>query len=308
MLECNWEMRPLMIVLVSVALGIAGVTAFLARSFLNQPAPAASTPADPSGVQRVLVAAREISAGAIVVEEDLRFEDWPAHLVDKRFLVHAGVTDPRAKVLGSTAARRILAGEPLSGASVFRQDQAGQLSGMLGPGMRAVSIAISPTNAVAGFVTPGDRVDVVLLTQFSPGGDRGRATEKLKVTETLLRNVRVVAIDNNVKTGGVAAPGKTATLEVMPRDAEALLLAGATGTLYLVLRSQTAGESLERDGLHNNVAASKAMQTYSSLAPRMGFFGAPEGLEGSGDISVELVRRSVKLNRAGIIEIRNFAN
>ncbi len=301
-------MRPLMIVLVIAALGIAGVTAFLARNFMSRPAHAPAAVAR-SDIQRVLVAAREIGAGTVLVEEDLRFEEWPAHLVDKRFLVQGGPDDPRAKVLGTTAARRILAGEPLSGSSVFRQDEAGLLSGMLGPGMRAVSLAISPTNAVAGFVTPGDRVDVLLLTQFQDrsGERRGRDDQKLRVTETLLRDVRVLAIDNNLKTGTAAAPGKTATLEVTPRDAESLLLAGVTGSLHLVLRSRTAGESLESDRLHNNVAASKAMQAYSSLAPRLGLFGSP-GQDDGGDLPVELVGRSVKLNRAGIIEIRNFTN
>lgn len=298
-------MRPLMIVLVALALGIAGVTAFLARNFLGKPEPAPQQViAQPVG-QRVLVAAREISAGNILVEEDLRFEHWPSTSVDKRFIVfQAGGEDPKAKVIGSVAARRILAGEPLSGTSVFRQDEAGQMSGMLGPGMRAVSIAVSNTSAVSGFVTPGDRVDVVALMKFKDRADNGGkpAEDELYVTETVLGDLRVLAVDQNLKTGQVALPGKTVTLEVPPKDAEKLILAGASATLNLVLRSQTTAGALDDPALYHNVAALKAMQKYSDIAAKvMGGAGA------KADPSIEAVAgRNVKVNRAGLIDVRTF--
>lgn len=293
-------MRPLMIVLVVLALGIAGVTAFLARNFVSKPAQPPQQAETVPG-QRVLVAAREISAGTVVVEEDVRYEMWPGANIDKRMIVNTGSgEDPKAKVVGSVAARQILAGEPLSGTAVFRPDESGHLSAMIGPGMRAISISISPVSAVSGFVTPGDRVDVVVLMSFkdtSKGDDR--AEDKLLVTEPVLRDVRVLAVDQSLKTGQATVVGKTVTLEVTPQDADKLIIAGSSGSLSVVLRSQTAGSALEEDKLLHNVKALKSVRRYSDIAPKVGFDedGDPDGA-GNG--------RAVKVNRSGIIEVRNF--
>lgn len=314
-------MRPLMIVLVVFALAIAGVTAYLARTFVSQPAPQATAPAQPTiPTEKVLVAARDIRQGAVVVDEDLRYETWPAGAVDAQFILQSVGDDARAKVVGGVAARHITAGEPLRGAAVFRQDESGHLSGMLGPGMRAISIAITPDKAVSGFVTPGDRVDVLFVAKFKDRdkNEKERAEDNLWVSEVLLRDVRVLAIDNNMNSGVAAVPGKTATLEVTPRDAESLILAGLSGSLHLVLRSQTMAESLDTEGLFDNVSASKAMQTYSDLAGKMGFAAGKKKGEGEDAVpslpvggldGAEAVDgRKVKLNRAGIIDIRTFPN
>ncbi len=294
-------MRPLMIVLVVLALGIAGVTAFLARNLVNKPAP--QPQAEKVVSQRVLVAAREISAGSALVEDDLRYEQWPAASIDKRFIVHTGgADDPKAQVVGSVAARHILAGEPLSGSAVFRPDESGHLAAMIGPGMRAVSIAITSTSAVSGFVTPGDRVDVVALMGFKEfdGGKGKKSKDELLVTETVLRDIRVLAVDQNVKTGQATVVGKTVTLEVTPQEADKVIIAGRAGSLNVVLRSQTAGSALEDDKLLHSVKALRAMRSYSDIAHRLGFEGDEDDPEGVGK------RRAVTVNRSGFVEVRNF--
>lgn len=306
-------MRPLMIVLVVVALSIAVVTAYLIRNLLStqppQTAPVAA-PVQTVPTQKVLVAARDIASGGVLMEEDVRYEEWPQTLIDKRYIAKIGTEDPKARVIGSVAARHIQAGEPLTGTAVFRQDEAGQLSAMIGPGMRAVSISVSGLTAVAGFVVPGDRVDILLVTDFqdqASGTGSVTASDPLHVSEVFLRDVRVVAIDTNLRTGGVNQAGALATLEVTPKDAERLILSGLDSKFHLVLRSQISGDTLETDDLNNDVIASRAMQTYSIWAAKLGLMAKKEpepGPEMPFDDSA--AGRGVKLNRAGIIETRVF--
>lgn len=306
-------MRPLMLVLVVVALGIAGVTGVLIRNLLSQQQQqqqtvAVAEPQVTVPTENVLVAARDIAPGAVLIEEDLRYEPWPQTLVDKRHIVKTGADDPKGRILGSIAARPIQAGEPLSGNMLFRQDEAGQLSAMIGPGMRAVAIAVSGMTAVAGFVLPGDHVDVLLVTTFKDN-NRDRETRidnPLHVSEIFLRDVRVVAIDRNLHAAGVGQDGHSATLEVTPKDAERLILAGIQNTFHLVLRSQIAGDTLETDDLNYDVTSSRAMQTYSPWAAKLGLMSnQPEPTpEPSFDDSA--AGRNVKLNRAGVIETRIF--
>lgn len=255
--------------------------------------------------QKVLVAARGVATGGVLIEEDVRYEEWPETLIDKRYIVHTGGEDPKGRIIGSVAAREIQAGEPLTGAAVFRQDEAGQLSAMIGPGMRAVSIPISGLTAVAGFVVPGDRVDVLLVTSYKDATKVDPIEGTFNVSEVFLRDVRVAAVDANLRGGGVHQPGGLATLEVTPKDAERLILAGITGRFHLVLRSQMAGDTLETDDLNSDVASSRAMQTYSPWAAKLGMMAEkPEIPEQPLDDSV--AGRNVKLNRAGIIETRTF--
>lgn len=304
-------MRPLMIVLVVVALSIAVVTAYLIRNLLStQPQPQApvAAPVQTVPTQRVLVAARDIASGGVLMEEDLRYEDWPQTLIDKRYIVNTGGEDPKARVIGSVAARHVQAGEPLTGTAVFRQDEAGQLSAMIGPGMRAVSISITGLTAVAGFVVPGDRIDLLLVSSFQDqASHNATAPDPLHVSEVFLRDVRVVAIDTNLRTGGVNQSGALATLEVTPKDAERLILAGLDSKFHMVLRSQISGDTLETDDLNNDVIASRAQQTYSIWAAKLGLMARKEP-EPSPDIPFDdsAAGRGVKLNRAGIIETRVF--
>ncbi len=306
-------MRPLMIILVVVALAIAGVTGILIKNLLSRQAPpptAAAVPQPTVPTAKVLVAARDIAAGAGLIEEDLRYEAWPQTLLDKRYIVKTDAEDPKGRMIGSIAVRPIRTGEPLSGNMLFKQDDAGQLSAMIGPGMRAVSIAITGLTSVSGFILPGDHVDVLLITAFkdtSKSKDGEKAIDdKLHVSEVFLRDVRVAAIDRNLHAAGVAQEGRSATLEVTPKDAERLVLAGIENTFHLVLRSQIAGDSLETDELNYDVTSSRALQTYSPWASKLGVMtDKPEPIP-ELPLDDSAAGRNVKLNRAGVIETRIF--
>src|SRR5262249_53161737 len=113
---------------------------------------------------------------------------------------------------------------------------AGYMAAILPSGMRAVSTEISPETGAGGFILPNDRVDVILSKRANNDAKQGN---KQPVSETILTNVRVLAIDQTVeeKNGQRVVVGKTATVELSPRQAETLTQARQLGTLSLALRS-----------------------------------------------------------------------
>jgi len=214
------------------ALVIAAGTAFIARSmFVGSSAPQASAaaPAEPTG-PRVLVANRSLPVGTIITQDAIGFQAWPTELVRDAYYIdgEADVT----QLLGTVVRYPITAGEPVTQGGLVAPGDRGFLAAALGPGMRAVTVPVNANTAVAGFVFPGDRID--LMMTHDAGG--------LKATETILRNLRVLATDQS--TSQATVDGQTAvrtfstvTLEVTPKIAEKIAVAQTVGTLSLSLRS-----------------------------------------------------------------------
>ena len=130
------------------------------------------------------------------------------------------------------------AGQPLTRGTLVGPQDRGFLAAALSPGMRAVTVPVSLTSGVAGFIFPGDRVDMVLTQDVTGGGDG----PPLKVSETIVRNLRVLATDQRVDSKD--EEGKTVvktfsmvTVEATPRLAEKVAVAQSLGTLSLSLRS-----------------------------------------------------------------------
>jgi pilus assembly protein CpaB len=229
------------------ALIIAIGTAFAARSiFAGGAAPGAEAAAVPTG-PRVLVAKRALTAGTIITADALGFQPWPKELVQDAYFLE-GESDMN-KLLGTVVRYPITAGEPVTQGSLVSPGDRGFLAAALGPGMRAVTVPVSANTGVAGFVFPGDHVDLVLTQQVDSEGD-GPA---LKTAETVLRNLRVLATDQiteqttdeNGKT--VVNQSSTVTLEVTPKIAEKVAVAQTIGTISLVLRALADNQSeLER--------------------------------------------------------------
>ena len=130
-----------------------------------------------------------------------------------------------------------VAGEPIREAKLVDAKGSGFMAAILPHGMRAISTQISPETGAGGFILPNDHVDVI-LTRRDAGKSSGGAQQG---SETILSNVRVLAIDQNVaeKNGRKVVVGKTATLELSSPQAETLALAQHLGTLSLALRSIT---------------------------------------------------------------------
>lgn len=232
-------MRPLAIVLVIVAVLAAGFTALLAKRWTDTQGAARPTVATDS--VEVLVMARDVATGSALSDADLRYENWPAANAG-RFMTRKDGDDPKTRAIGAVARRPLSEGEPFTPSATFTRDGSGILAGMLAPGMRAVSVAISNASAVSGFVVPGDRVDVVLAADFqradSETAGKGGGAIVRYAAETVLADVKVLAVDQQFSKGkdGPTIQGKTATLEVSPDQAEILVAAGLMGQLSLILR------------------------------------------------------------------------
>jgi pilus assembly protein CpaB len=218
------------------ALVIAVITAVMAKNMFAgagaQQAAAAPVPVGP----KVLVAKKALPVGTIIDADSFAFQPWPKELMQGAYYVEG---QPDAKTLAGTVVRyAIAAGQPVTRGSLVGPQDRGFLAAALGPGMRAVTVPVNTTTGVAGFVFPGDHVDLVLTQQVQGGGDGA----PLKVSETIVRNVRVLATDQRYTDKD--EDGKTAvktfsnvTFEVTPKIAEKIAVAQSLGQLSLSLRS-----------------------------------------------------------------------
>lgn len=221
------------------ALIIAIGTALAARSLFagaSAPKAEAAQQAVPQG-PKVLVAQRALPVGTIITADSIAFQMWPKEMVQDAYFLD-GEADIN-KLLGTVVRYPITAGQPLTQGALVAPGDRGFLAAALGPGMRAITIPVSQKTGVAGFVFPGDHVDL-MLTQTVKATDGG---ESLKTAETILRNVRVLATDQSTqsetKDNGktVVRAFRTVTLEVTPKIAEKITVAQTLGTISLALRS-----------------------------------------------------------------------
>ncbi|MBV8888146.1 MAG: Flp pilus assembly protein CpaB [Alphaproteobacteria bacterium] len=236
-------MRPRSLILILIAVLLAGSTALLARAWLNaqRPEPAEASPlALPPPGKSVLVARAMIQRGQILKPEELVWQPWPEGVIDKSYVV-LGTRTPES-FAGWVARNPIAAGEPITEAKIVAPGNRGFLAAVLHPGMRAISVPITPTSGISGFVFPGDRVDI-LITHRIPGDNSTPAAPNSSpiehnAAETVLRDVRVIGIDQKLETkAGEAIVAHTATLEVSPKQSEIIALATEIGKLSLTLRS-----------------------------------------------------------------------
>ena len=229
------------IMLLVGALVIAAVTAVMARNmFAGAGAEQASAaPAVPLG-PKVLVARKALPVGTIIDAEALTYQPWPKELMQGAYYIEGAAGSDVKQLLGTVVRFPITAGQPLTRGALVGPKDRGFLAAALGAGMRAVTVPVDDkTGGVGGFVFPGDRVDLV-LTQEIEGGGEG---EPLSVSETIVRNMRVLATDQSfvkqtTEEGETAiTKAKNVTLEVTPRIAEKIAVAQSMGTLSLSLRS-----------------------------------------------------------------------
>src|SRR6185503_393059 len=220
------------LVLLLGALIIAIGTAMAARSmFAGASAPEAEAqPAVPQG-PKVLVAKRALPVGTIITADAVGYQLWPQEMVQDAYFID-GEAD-MTKLLGTVVRNPITAGEPVTQGSLVSPGDRGFLAAALAPGMRAITVPVSAKTGVGGFVFPGDRVDM-MLTQSVSGNDGG---PPLNTTETILRNLRILATDQSTETTTtpdgktVVRAVRTVTLEVTPRIAEKIQVAQTIGTL-----------------------------------------------------------------------------
>lgn len=227
-----------LIALMLVAVIAAGGAIFGANSWLASQR-AALDAAKKTQVQvkknhtRVIVAKRALPAGTLIKKNVLRWQAWPDSGLSDAYLV-AGKTE-LADLEGTVVRTGISPGEPLTDARVVRPGERGFLAAVLRPGFRAITVGVNTTSGIAGFIFPGDSIDLILSHSVGREGQNGRVR---RASETVLADVRVLAIDQSTNDQVEKAnPAKNVTLEVTPKQAEIVSLISDIGRLSLSLRS-----------------------------------------------------------------------
>jgi len=275
-------MRARTLTLVLLAVILAGGTAFLARAWLAAQRSAdmaeASPLALPAPSKSVLVARLGVQRGQILKPDDLVWQVWPEGTLDKSYVI-LGTRTPES-FAGSVARNPIGSGEPITESKIIAPGNRGFLAAVLRPGMRAISVPVTVTTGISGFVFPGDQVDLLITYQVPSAGssnDSGKSggdAYQHKAAETVLHDVRVIAIDQRLETKiGEAMVAHTATLEVTPKQSEIIALASEIGKLSLSLRSLVPGASEKPAGVDQllDSTANRLVSDSSSATPTATF-------------------------------------
>lgn len=280
----------ILIVALTAAIGAAVVVRGMAKG-QAQPvvAVAPAAPVVERPMTEVLIAKRDLPPGTVLVEEDMAWQAWPKDSMNELFVTKEttfnadnengvakvaataaeaakdAVTGPApgmAGLLGAVVREAILAGEPMTARKLVRPGTAGIMAITLDPGMRAMAVPLSAESAAGGFILPGDHVDVVQSREVENAGGAKRF-----VSGTVMRNVKVLAIDQATGAEGAAVVGATATLQVDARQAEVLVLAKSQGSLTLVLRSYA-----DTAGLAQTVAQADTSEDLAFKSPEVRVF------------------------------------
>ena len=232
-----------------LGLGILALLAgaMLATLWFRQSAAPPAPGEKPISTQSVMIAARAIPAGTLLRLGDIGWGDLPASKVTGDNIVRGSAAE--TDFVGAVVRRPFAAGEALISTAVVKPGDREFLVATLGPGYRAVSIAVDATQSTSGLVMPGDYVEVLLTQNFS---SQGTDASHKSVGETVLRELRIIAVDQQLTAAGSpAAPTpldqkmpKTITLEVTEKQAAQLLVAEQLGKIDLVLRGRQDPQSM----------------------------------------------------------------
>jgi pilus assembly protein CpaB len=241
-------MKRSRIIVLVIALAAGAVAAMLASGNRTPEAPKPEPPPPPLATVDVLVAKADLGIGQVVGEGDVGWQTWPAASATASFVRKTDRPDATKDFVGAIVRTSIAAGEPIRDSKVIGAKGGGFMAAILPHGMRAIALDLSPESGAGGFILPNDHVDVV-LTRRDKVAEKLGGIEKY-VSETVLRNVRVLAVDQAVeeKEGQKVVVGKTATIELDPQQAEMLALSRQLGTISLTLRSLLDSQSPTPEG------------------------------------------------------------
>jgi pilus assembly protein CpaB len=237
--------RTSTIVMIGFAVLFGLLAVFIAQSWLNSAAEArlksleAQNQRKPVATQTIVVASKALRFGGDLNANVLREIEWPQEALP------AGAFNKTSDLLSSGARRVVLtpieANEPILASNITGPGQRATLSAMLADGMRAVTIRVNDVEGVAGFVLPGDRVDIALTRQKD---------KEVATTDVVLQNTRVLAIDQTAdERNDKPSVAKAVTLEVDTASAQKIALAASIGSLSLMLRKARSMRSRARRGV-----------------------------------------------------------
>ena len=187
----------------------------------------------------VLTAAHAIHAGGLLKPDDLANADLPAQEA-AAFL--RNTPENRSALFGAMVRHTLAQGDPMSDGAIVRQGDHGFLSAVLDPGMRAVTVGLDQIGSDASLIWPGDHIDLILVRETAVPG---RSSAHSVSSETVLTDIRVIAVDQQLMQGAAPddhaqANNKTMTLEVSTEDAKRLAIALKLGKLSVSVRSASA--------------------------------------------------------------------
>ena len=191
---------------------------------------------------QVLVAAKTLKIGETLDKEDMQWQEWPESSLFTGAITKSSLEDPETELpLAGRLRRGVEKGEPLLKAALVKEEKGNFVAATLGAGMRAMAIKVKAESSVGGFIKPGDRVDVIMTYDVRvPSEERVRdaavSVVSKKAAQTVLENIRVVAVDQEAKELEKTSVARTITLEVDPVQGEKLALANSMGSLSLALR------------------------------------------------------------------------
>jgi len=224
------------LIVLGIAVGAGGIAAYLAGSSRPPPPVKAEAPASKIATVDILVAKTNLGIGRALRAGDIKWQAWPAKYASPQFIRRENHRAALQQLLGYVVRVPFVAGEPIREAKLINANGAGYMAAILPPGMRAISVEITPESGAGGFILPNDRVDLILTS-----ADKDGTGKEYYRSRTILKDVRVLAIDQSVddRDGRKTAIGKIATLELSPQDAEKLSLARRLGSISLTLRGLT---------------------------------------------------------------------
>jgi pilus assembly protein CpaB len=228
-------------------LGIALFAGLLAAYLVSAPTPPKTitvteqAPAPVRDTVDVLIATGELPVGTIVKAEQMDWRPWPANSQSQHLIRRAEKPNAKTDLANAIVRVGFLEGEPIRTDKLIKPDgSSGFMSAILPTGMRAMAVTIDSrgTNSAGGFILPNDRVDVIRTYRNEMASKA--AQMDVYETETILSNIRVLAIGQKVEENGEGQrviTGETATLELDAPQVETVALAQRQGTLTLALRS-----------------------------------------------------------------------
>jgi pilus assembly protein CpaB len=264
--------RSLIILVFAILLGICAV--IVANAYLGGVEHQKTEETRGKGMVRIAVANAPLEFGQPVTAEKVRFVDWPSWSVPEGAFTSTEQLMPAGKQ--HVVLRPMVINEPILASKLSGEGGRATLAALLRPDMRAYAVRVSETTGVAGFVLPGDVVDVLITRQ--PTGEGAQ-----QITDVLLQNVRVIAIDQSA-SDDKSDPmiGKNATLEVSQVDAQKLALAQQVGSLSLALKKpaeevrplvETVGTDDLRDGAYAGSYSSRSAPSFAAAPVRRVRYG-----------------------------------
>ena len=225
------------VIFLGLAVGSAALAGFLAFGFLKpQETPEAQVvEVNKVEMSEILVVKAAVQQGEKISRAMIGWQNWPTESVRKGMITKKTDSEARDKFIGAHARIPLFDGDPVNKKKLVLPGSSGFMAAILPKGRRAVSVRISEATGAGGFILPNDRVDV-LVTRKQTFEGSGSTT----VTELVLANVKVLAVNQSLgqnKEGQQFVIGKTATLELEPKQAEVLAKVETTGQLTLILRS-----------------------------------------------------------------------